>query len=188
MKNEELKEGFFYNIMKFFFKIKHWQLFGIFFAASICTAITEMSEKKDYIILIPDFIISFLLIFPFACWLYSLGINLHKKLPMSVKMNLKRFKISFFVSIFYMLCFGAFIFIGIDFMHKIFGLIFIIHIFALYYLFYCFYFVAKSLKSIELQKEAIWSENDYALYFFSLCFFPIGIWVLQPKINKLFDN
>jgi len=53
-------------------------------------------------------------------------------------------------------------------------------------IFYCLYFVAKALKSVELQREVTF--NDYAGEFFLFWFSPIGVWVLQPRINKLFDN
>jgi hypothetical protein len=175
--------------MKFLLKIKHWQFFGIFLAIYACTKIlTEINLKEDDVILFPnkfDFVYSLLLVVPFFCWLYSLGINLHRKLPVSVKMNLKRFKIFFFISIFYLILFYILI-INIDLAYKI--VIIPVHLFAMYCIFYCFYFIAKSLKSIELDKEAIWNENDYAWYFFLIWFFPFGIWVLQPKINKIFKK
>jgi len=52
-------------------------------------------------------------------------------------------------------------------------------------MFYCLYFNAKALKTAELQKPLTFS--DFAGEFFLLWFFPIGIWILQPRINKLFD-
>jgi len=56
-------------------------------------------------------------------------------------------------------------------------------------LFYCLYFVAKTLKTVELQREV--SFNDFIAEFFLTWFFPIGVWILQPRINKMikeYDN
>jgi len=49
---------------------------------------------------------------------------------------------------------------------------------------YSIYFVAKALKSVELQRTT--SINDFRREFFLLWFFPIGIWLIQPRINRLF--
>jgi hypothetical protein len=51
-------------------------------------------------------------------------------------------------------------------------------------MFYILYFVAKTMKSVEMQKTVTF--NDYAGEFFLIWFFPIGIWFLQPRINKIF--
>jgi len=53
-------------------------------------------------------------------------------------------------------------------------------------MFYCLYFISKSLKAVELQRDVTF--NDYAGEFFLIWFFPIGIWFIQPRINKLFDE
>ncbi|TGL31332.1 hypothetical protein EHQ52_15455 [Leptospira koniambonensis] len=43
--------------------------------------------------------------------------------------------------------------------------------------------IAKNIKMIELQKDI--SLGEYIKEFFLLLFFPIGIWILQPKIRKI---
>jgi len=53
-------------------------------------------------------------------------------------------------------------------------------------IFYSLYFIAKELKSVELQKPVTFS--DFAGEFFLLWFFPIGIWIIQPRINKIFES
>lgn len=50
-------------------------------------------------------------------------------------------------------------------------------------LYYTFYKVAKSLKSIELDREAKFSECIIdAIALFAL---PIGVWFIQPRINRI---
>ena len=48
---------------------------------------------------------------------------------------------------------------------------------------YCLARTSKGLKSFELNRPA--SPNEYFWYLLLLFVFPIGVWVLQPKINKL---
>lgn len=57
----------------------------------------------------------------------------------------------------------------------------------MFYVFYAFVhslaFPVKTLKSIELNKEA--SLGDYFGSFMLIVILPIGIWFLQPRINQI---
>jgi len=59
-----------------------------------------------------------------------------------------------------------------------------VHLFSMFCLFYCLYFIAKALKTVELQRPVTFS--DYAGEFFLLWFYPVGVWILQPRINQIF--
>jgi hypothetical protein len=48
------------------------------------------------------------------------------------------------------------------------------------------YFAAKTLKTVELKREATFS--DFVGEFFLIWFNFIGIWILQPKINKIIQS
>ncbi len=50
-------------------------------------------------------------------------------------------------------------------------------------LYFTFYNVAKSLKSIELEREAKFSEC--IIDAISLFVLPIGVWFIQPRLNKI---
>ena len=66
------------------------------------------------------------------------------------------------------------------------GVIIPLHLFSMFCIFYCLYFVAKTFKTVELQREV--SFSDFAGEFFLFWFFPIGIWIVQPKINKMIED
>ncbi len=51
---------------------------------------------------------------------------------------------------------------------------------------YSLYFVAKNLAMAEKQEKVAF--YDYAGPFFLLWFFFIGVWVIQPRINKMFAS
>ena len=51
---------------------------------------------------------------------------------------------------------------------------------------FCIYYNAKLIKSVELKKEANFA--DFSSDFFLILFFPIGIWIIQPKLNKIIVN
>jgi len=51
---------------------------------------------------------------------------------------------------------------------------------------YLFVFVSKTLVMTETGEPATFS--DYAGPFFLLWFFPVGIWIIQPRVNRLYAN
>jgi len=63
-------------------------------------------------------------------------------------------------------------------------LIFPLHLFSMFCIFYCFYFISKSLKAVEQQRNV--TSGDYVGEFFLMWFSFIGVWFIQPRINKLF--
>lgn len=95
--------------MKFFLKSKHWQLFivvvGIPLVMQIVAFAVMMSRMFSFILsgtppdpmamfglmstVMPVIMVVCLIIY--FLWFYSLGINLHRKLPSSVNMNLNLF-------------------------------------------------------------------------------------------------
>lgn len=58
------------------------------------------------------------------------------------------------------------------------------HLLATYCVFFNLNFVSKSLVLAEAGRAV--SFNDYAGPFFLLWFFPLGIWFIQSRINRLY--
>ena len=112
---------------------------------------------------------------------------------MTVNMNLKKFKLFLLIPVTYMLFLSIYmssmfsnVLTGQEPNPAIFGLIVPIHLFSMFCIFYCLYFIAKELKAVEWQKPV--SFSDFAGEFFLIWFFPFGIWIIQPRINKLFET
>lgn len=183
--------------MKTFLSLKHWQLFFLFIGPSILFHILTLvshflgNNVNAYIIAFPAIMIIFIVIL--FGWLYAIGTNLHKMIPTSVHLNLKRFKIFLAIPFVYMVIITI-IMILISTRHfdevepsiPIFAGIMPLHFFSMFCIFYCLYFVAKVIKTVERQQEVTFS--DFAGEFFLIWFYPIGIWFIQPKINKLFHE
>jgi len=180
-----------------FLTFKHWQLFGllmgipiIFQIISIGSIVSSNDPTAEFKFF-PVMMILYLGLF--LGWFYSLGTNLHKKLPETVNMNLKKFKIFLLIPAIYMVLFTFYmssifsnVSTGIEPNPAIWGIIFPLHLFSMFCLFYCLYFISKELKAVEWQKPVTFS--DFAGEFFLIWFFPLGIWIIQPRINKLFEN
>jgi len=144
-------------------------------------------------------IVSLISSFVLYGWMYSVGVGLKDYLPEGVHTRTKFFVFCLLFPIAYLFLFMFFyiqtfssIFEGVamgspePFVGGFFGMFFLIiplHLFAMFCGIYVLRFVAKILKSVQLRRRARF--NDYIGYFFLVWFYPIGIWILQPEINKI---
>ncbi len=193
--------------MNFFLKLKHWQLFVLVIGMPVIVQMISII-RFAFVSFDPTamftgwtlsiiFLAIFLIMGVFYGWLYTLGVNLNKKLPGTVKMNLTTFRWFVFIPVVYMICYCIFMFTvlihlfesgepDVSVIFASLGIIIPLHLFAIFCVIYCLNFVAKSLKAVEWQRPVTFS--DYAGEFFLIWFFPIGIWFIQPRINKMFDK
>lgn len=200
-----------------FLKAKHWQLFLLVFGIPLVFQIVLMISVVANVTQgrVPD-MFSFLLFIPVVMilstgvhygWLYSVALGLKKKMPAAVTMNVKRFKLLLILLLVYLVLFSATVVVFgfyiksavMDGMFNsneppafipVFISIYLIalpfHAFAFFCTIYCLYFVAKTFKTVELQRETKFS--DYVGEFFLIWFFPIGVWIIQPKINRIAES
>ncbi|MFA9212737.1 MAG: hypothetical protein ACEQSR_02705, partial [Candidatus Methylacidiphilales bacterium] len=123
-------------------------------------------------------------------WFWSVSIGMQSKIPEGISMKVKKFKVFFFTPLIYFILFIC-IFIlefsgGGIVSPKYFVFIIPLHLFSMFCIFYVLYFTAKTFKTIDLQREV--SFSDFAGEFFTIWFYPIGIWIIQPKINKMLEE
>ena len=192
-----------------FLKAKHWQLFlltfgipmifqivmmGLMFSNFITQKNLDPATMFNYMKFFPFILIVFVAIF--FGWFWSIAIGLQKKVPENVSMKVRKFKIFFFIPMVYMVFFFSFFFFSMNslfsnpepnlvLMGGLFAIVIPIHLFAMFCIFYSLYFVAKTIKTVELQRAVTFS--DFAVEFFLIWFYPIGIWIIQPKINKMIE-
>lgn len=188
-----------------FLKAKHWQLFALMFGfplmfqiiiMGVTIAKIESGRSSDSMLfsmqIFPVIMIIYMALF--FGWFWSIAIGLQKKYPSGIKMKVKKFKIFFLIPLIYMTIIS--ILIGLAFMgaesdmisgHRaigsMVGVIVPFHFLSMFCMFYILYFVSKTIKTVELQREV--SFSDFAGEFFLLWFYPIGIWIIQPRINKI---
>lgn len=183
--------------MRRFLTLKHWQLFGIlivlpvFFQTITIGTIISSNFLESRFYYFP--LVTILFIGLLFAWLYTLGANLYDKLPPITTLNIARFKLFLVIPIVYILLFSV---LAVSIISSItngeqlhlasYTLIIPLHLFSMFCIFYCVYFIAKALKTIELQRTVTFS--DYAGEFILIWLFPLGIWIIQPRINKLFDK
>jgi hypothetical protein len=196
--------------MNLFLRAKHWQLFLVGFVApfvvqivTMITLFSNLTQNNNILGVVPIFAFSFvammvLFMGTMLGWQWAVVTGLQKMLPPGLPVKLTKFKVFFFIPIVYIL--SIIILIPVIFFHADsinadqtvapvaigFAVIFPLHIFSMFCLFYCLYFVAKTFRTVELQRMVTFS--DFAGEFFLIWFFPIGVWIIQPRINSLIEK
>jgi glucan phosphoethanolaminetransferase (alkaline phosphatase superfamily) len=128
------------------------------------------------------------------CWYYAVGDYLYKRLPDTVRMPIGLFRIcTVYPAVYILAVMAAFVlWIQHIFSGPVSALPFVIlliipfHLLAMACLFFQVYFIAKTLKAVENQKDV--TVSDYIGEFVLVWFFFVGIWLLQPRINKMFSE
>lgn len=178
--------------MRFLLRLKHWQLFSLTWGIALLISIVSFTSDDLIIELYP--VMMLVLTTGFFGWIWAISVELHAKLPPDVPLHLQSFKLYFAIPILYTLLVIGWItyivFAGgpqLDYtMGVLLGLILILHLASMVCIVLGIRFAAKTLRSIELGRHARF--NDYVGEFFLIWFSIIGIWVLQPKLNKLTEN
>jgi len=194
-------------MINLFLKAKHWQMFLLTVGIPIALQVSLMlfifsklahNQSPDptmmlsYMRFLPLIIVVFMAFF--FGWYWSVAIGLQEKIPQNTTLKVKKFKIFFFIPLVYFLLFTLFFTLLINGAYypalissgliiAVMAVAVPLHFFSLFCLFYCLYFVAKTIKTVELQREVNFSE--FIGEFFMIWFYFIGIWILQPKINRM---
>ena len=181
-----------------FLKAKHWQIFALVIGLPFLFQLLLMvfmflnlpfqnGDFRSGIFVVLGFLplLLILSLIVFIGWFWSVGNGLQKFLPEGMQFEMKKFKFSLLFPFFYMLLLTMLIgnnFFGFSFITGIGRMFFFIiplHLLSMFCMGYLLYFVSKTIKSVEMQREA--RVNDHLGEFFMLWFFPLGIWVIQAK-------
>ncbi len=121
-------------------------------------------------------------------WTLGVGEKLHNKLNDKSILNLKRFKIQIGFVVTYLLI--VFLTVGgyeinneniAEYGWKA-WLIIPLHLILMYSMIHTIYFLSRCITTLRNQKEG------YGWYMLGFWFFPIGIWIIQPKIIELLNE
>ncbi len=193
-----------------FLKAKHWQLFilmcgiPLIFQFVVMTTIFSTIGQPN---INPLFLFQYMKFFPLIMlisvgsyfgWFWSVATGCQNKIPGGIKMKVRKFKVFFFIPLVYIISVLVLVIIGtngmlestgkpsISFVLGLTGIIVPMHLFSMFCIFYSVYFTAKTLKTVELQREVKFA--DFVAEFFLIWFYPVGVWILQPKVNRLAEE
>jgi len=160
--------------MKSILRLRHWQVFIILMLG---LAISNLSHDSDPslapLLSVTGGTLYFL-------WPLVTAIGLYELLPTGVSLNFKLFIFNSFV---WLAAHIVIIFISRDGTVTFNNTDLLPWLYVPYAFFHFLAFPARTLKSIEKGRKA--SFGEYILDFFLIVLLPLGIWVLQPRINKV---
>jgi len=171
--------------MRFLLRLKHWQLFFLTWGIPIAIDIYSFSNPGLLIKLFPLIMTVFSI--TLLGWIWAISTELSKLTPKEDQLNINRFKLIFSVPIIYIMGINLFLLFpdSLKFLETIlFSVALIpIHIISLFGILYGCRFAGRAIKTIELGRIAtdIESRREYGQIAVSF----IGIWTLQPKLNKI---
>ncbi len=185
--------------MEIFLRIKNWQLFSLFLIPIILPFLTN-SFADSYFKIVVFLLFIFAPIIVFILWIYATGNFLGKIEESKTYQPRKLFNYNLMSVVIYFVFLYAYAFYKNDgyfstnliivssdssekplFTGQLAVFIFFISMYILFAIYYNFHFIAKNISFLE-GKEKTWA------YFFLIWFFPIGLWFLQPKLNKIYTS
>jgi hypothetical protein len=170
-------------------RAKHWQIFSMFLGMFVVTEAATFgslvapakSPEEATVTMLLTAALTALWMLCFLSWLWAVGSFLTTVVQPALRFRTRFLLFSVIYSSVY--AFGA----GMIFQSlntTLIGVVIPLRLFAMYCIFYCLVFVAKNLVMAESGKRATF--YDYAGPFFLLWFFPIDVWFIQPRINRLY--
>ncbi len=181
------------NVVASLLRAKHWQIFFLLFGIFIVGDVAVMSSMsaaarspQDFAKIGPLFgAVLALSMFCILAWFWSMGSFLSSMVPPPLRLELGFFRFALTYPALYIFIFIA-SFQSASTRPALLAVIFPLHFVAVFCMLYDLYFVSKNLVLAETSKPA--SFCDYAGPFFLIWFFPVGVWFIQPRINRLYGQ
>lgn len=177
------------TIRTFLLRSRHWQLFvllvGFLASMQLIAMRLDSASPEDLHVPLPVLLVGLACWICFAYWFWCLGSFLHSRVRPDLRLSLSFFASALTYPVIYMTFFQLLLARLVS--SPVFFLaMFPFHLFAFYCVLFDLYFVSKNLLMAEKQGDVAFS--GYAGAFFLLWIFPIGVWFLQPRINRLFAS
>ena len=169
-------------------RLRHWQAFLLLFILPFALqyALASFVPSSAWPLLL---LLNALPTLVPTLWLWWLGSLFYQRLPPSIKISAIYFHLAALYFALYILVLIYTLGLVRESMSEGFlplgmvALLLPIHLFATFCYLFLVYFVARSVVSVEKQRVVV--TNEYILPLLQVMFMPIGIWFLQPRLNKL---
>jgi hypothetical protein len=176
-------------ITNFFLRAKHWQIFLLLFATPTIAEFSAIGVIPATIRSWHDFGpggffflgVMVLYLLCFLAWFGSMGLFFRAIVKPELRMETLAFRFALVYPVVYV---PIFFFLVIPDTRVPVWVVLPLHLACMICVFYLLYFVSKNIVLAETEKQV--SFYEYAGPFFLLWFFPIGVWIVQPKVNRLY--
>ena len=165
-------------ITSFFLRAKHWQIFLLLTVWFVLSPIALFGSGKGLYAFVAITVVYAVSLF---AWFWSMGSFFNSILERRLRLGTGFFRFALIYPVFYVFVFFIFF---VNASPALFLVIFPLHLFAMFCTLYSLYFVSKSLVLAETGNPAPF--RSYLGILLLLWFFPIGVWILQPRVNRLY--
>jgi hypothetical protein len=183
--------------MQFFLKAKAWQIFLLTFVipfgvSFLAAGLAGPSEGPPLFLV---FALPFMALFFLGVtlpWYWSLGKFFKQGIRQEVRPKDTWFRRGLIYVSIYVTAYLAFwvVFILAPknlWLAAAMAILFVFHLLAMAAMFYVLYFVARGMTMVEEEREKP-SGKSTAGNFLLLWFFPIGVWFIQPMVNRMWRD
>jgi hypothetical protein len=168
--------------MNFLLRLKAWQMFLFLMVFFVLPSLFPLVFIHGGFL----FEFTFLFLVVFLLWVYSIGVKMNALIPAAFRPGTSRFKIYCLVA-----PVSAGFILGLSFFSVNLGvntgvylILVLTSVIAYFYsIFSVFMFAARMLKTVVLGYPA--NKSDAIAEFFCIWMFPIGVWIIQPMVNKV---
>lgn len=178
------------GITNFFLRAKHWQIFilvfGTYFVGQMAIVNSLLAtgplENPLRVGLFSEAVMA-----PFVVcmmgWLWSTGSFLTLIVKSTLKLDIRFFRFALIYATLYLLTALPFFLSRNPVVECV---ILPMHLLAVFSLFYVLNFVSRSL--VLAEKGSIATFRDYALSQLLFWVSPVGVWLIQPRINRFYEE
>jgi hypothetical protein len=168
------------SISIFFLRAKHWQLFAVLVAGAVLFLV--FGNRYNL------WVLAALSQLCYLTWLWAAGVFLTAAAKPALRLKIGLFWFDFFCFMLYSLTAVSLLDKKLSLPNSLLSALAIafipLHFLTMFCVFHIFYFVSKSLLLVETDGPV--SFRNYAATFFLIWFLPLGIWTIQPRINRLY--
>jgi hypothetical protein len=163
------------DTLKFFLNAKGWQLFLPLFGSMLIMPFLPYHGT--------GMAVCYFIFTPFYLgWLWAIAATANQKLDPPLRKSTKWMAIGLVYMLVLVAVRGLFPGKALEMP----GVFIPMQLSLMFALFYAFKFTAEQFVTLERNKEV--SFFDYSGPFFLFFFFPVGVWIIQPRVNKMLGN
>lgn len=168
--------------MKLFLIAKHWQVFLLLVGSMVGGALLQPASPDPFLGMVVG---TLLFMGVWMLWLWSIAAGANEKLDVSLRKSTRLMVVGVGFAAFY-LAVSPFIWPDLKGNPGIPSLMVPMHLLAMVGIFYALLFTANRLVTLERRQKV--SFFDYSGPFFLIWFFPLGVWFVQPRVNRLLGS
>lgn len=166
----------------FFVTVKAWAVFALMFGPPVCLLFLPLATGGTSVVIVAIVAAAFYASVLILWWQYSVGRQASIVLGIQAGRAFRIFKGSIFYLFFVMgLVFLVLVFPQLTSSQILSTMLFGVYLIGLGCIYYLIVYLTSVLTKIDNERTSL---SDYVKVFFAIMLLPIGIWFIQPLVNR----